>query len=104
MNLDFTIKILKTELKEAFAPLMINEIVEQLELLKISSLSLGEQIRYWRKKQKLSQKQLSEKCGWGDPKIIGNIENESYKHVPGVDRIQKISTALNVSLVINQRN
>lgn len=59
-------------------------------------MSIGENIRFYRKKNKLSQKELSKLCNISE---ISIRKYESNERKPKIETIKKIADALNVSII-----
>lgn len=55
-------------------------------------MTIGEQIKYWRKKRGLTQDELAEKTGLANKQVISGIE--SGKRKPSFNTLEKIADAL----------
>lgn len=58
-------------------------------------MTIGERIRFYRKQNKLTQKQLAEICGLAEITIR---QYEANKYIPKIGNLQKISSALNLTV------
>ena len=58
-------------------------------------MTIGEKIKHYRTQNKMTQKQLGEKCGLAEITIR---QYEADKYIPKIGNLQKIAAALNVPL------
>lgn len=60
-------------------------------------MTIGESIKFYRKQNKLTQKQLANMCNLAEITIR---QYEADKYIPKIGNLQKISAALNIPLTI----
>lgn len=58
-------------------------------------MTLGEKIKFYRKQQKITQKQLAEQCSLAEITIR---QYEAGKYIPKIGNLQKIASAFNIPL------